>query len=174
MSFTTLGLRSARVARASSSLPLSRPSAARVTNIALRHYSSPSTPNQFSQPTNPALNTDEAKNRPGYEEYREEVEPKYANVDQSFVFDHPKVGPWALCLLPFNLSPLSFPPRLLDHRSVVSTLPHHVCNDQSCPTLHSSSIECEVVNPVSGQILFRPFDPSSPHQNDHPKTTSRC
>jgi hypothetical protein len=174
MSFTTLGLRSARVARASSSLPLSRPSAARVTNIALRHYSSPSTPNQFSQPTNPALNTDEAKNRPGYEEYREEVEPKYANVDQSFVFDHPKVGPLILCLLQFNLLPSFLPPRLLDRCLVVSIPSHHVCNDQSCSALHSSSIVCEVVNPSSGQILFRPFNPSSPYQNDHSKTTSRC
>jgi len=87
MSFTTLGLRAARVARTSSAIP--RMSTAG-SSASLRFYSSPSNPTSFSAPTHPALNTDEAKNRPGYEEYREEVEPKYANVDQSFVFDHPK------------------------------------------------------------------------------------
>lgn len=56
----------------------------------IRHYSSPSKPAWYPSPTDPALNTDEAKNRPGYEEYREEVEPKYAGVDQTFTFDHPK------------------------------------------------------------------------------------
>jgi hypothetical protein len=86
MSFTTLGLRAARLARTPTlSLP-------RATAIA-RNYSSPSNPTKFSAPTHPALNSDEAKNRPGYEEYREEVEPKYANVDQTFVFEEPKVCP---------------------------------------------------------------------------------
>jgi hypothetical protein len=85
MSFT-LGLRAARLAWTPTlSLP-------RATVIA-RNYSSPSNPTKFSAPTHPALNSDEAKNRPGYEEYREEVEPKYANVDQTFVFEEPKVCP---------------------------------------------------------------------------------
>ena len=85
MSFT-LGLRAARLARTPTlCLP-------RATVIA-RNYSSPSNPTKFSAPTHPALNSDEAKNRPGYEEYREEVEPKYANVDQTFVFEEPKVCP---------------------------------------------------------------------------------
>lgn len=62
-----------------------------IASSSIRHYSAPSKPSFFPSPTDPALNTDEAKNRPGYEEYREEVEPKYAEIDQSFVFDHPKV-----------------------------------------------------------------------------------
>ena len=85
MSFT-LGLRAARLARTPT---LSLPRA----SVIARNYSSPSNPTKFSAPTHPALNSDEAKNRPGYEEYREEVEPKYANVDQSFVFEEPKVCP---------------------------------------------------------------------------------
>lgn len=92
MSFTTLGLRAARLARTSTTtIPRLSTASSSLSVRNNRQYSSPSNPNQFSAPTNPALNTDEAKNRPGYEEYREEVEPKYANVDQSFVFDHPKV-----------------------------------------------------------------------------------
>jgi len=85
MSFT-LGLRAARLARTPT---LSLPRA----SVIARNYSSPSNPTKFSAPTHPALNSDEAKNRPGYEEYREEVEPKYANVDQTFVFEEPKVCP---------------------------------------------------------------------------------
>lgn len=90
MSFT-LGLRAARLARTST---LSLPRA----SVIARNYSSPSNPTKFSAPTHPALNSDEAKNRPGYEEYREEVEPKYANVDQTFVFEEPKVCSLSLTL----------------------------------------------------------------------------
>jgi len=82
MSFTTLGLRAARLARTPRSLPRS--------SVIARSYSSPSNPQKFSAPTYPALNSEEAKNRPGYEKHREEVEPKYANVDQTFVFEEPK------------------------------------------------------------------------------------
>ena len=89
MSFTTLGCRAARLART----PVVSRRAGPSFTAGLRNYSSPSNPTQFSAPSNPALNTDEAKNRPGYEEYREEVEPKYANVDQTFVFEDPKVCP---------------------------------------------------------------------------------
>ena len=92
---------------------------ANAVTAAIRHYSSPSNPTQFSSPTNPALNTEEAKNRPGYEEYREEVEPKYAGVDQSFVFDHPKVS-----LVSLSLSSHLFNLLHYHHQKDLSSIPH--------------------------------------------------